>query len=587
MYKKETFQFSWLNLMKSILFLLDKNKKKYIFGVSVLSILFFYNLIPPLLLGKIVDFFITFEKGNDLNTFYFLTALLGGLYALVSFLRLTTKRFLSNITTDVLYGIRVKGFDKLIAQSLLEHKDENTGAKAQKIENGTNAFQSLNAMFNNRVYPAIITVIGMFVIFAVLSPVFIIFLVLYAAGFMTIVISFNKKLQQLHFEKNKATEEAQGSYIEGLGNILTIKSSGAEGSFKNSIAEKEEITRNYRYSIIKTANNMWKVHQVFNGLGIGVFLFFVGQGVVVGSISVGAIIIFYSYIQQLIGNANQILEIYTSLIDAKSTFGRMMPIFWNKKQGVKGDKEFPRDWQSINVKAGNFIYKKEEQDKYHTGVYNINLQINKSEKIGLAGVTGSGKSTIAKLLIGLYPFESGEYFIHNTAFSDLQSDEALKNISLVLQESEMFNFSLKDNITLMRKHNPVLFKKAVEIAQLDEVIKKLPDGIDTLIGEKGYHLSGGERQRVGIARTIYRNSQIIIFDEATSSLDSRTEQLIHDAIESNLKDKTLIFIAHRISTLKNVDKIYVFDKGKIVEQGKYLELLENQDSIFYKINKSK
>ncbi|MCK5459713.1 ABC transporter ATP-binding protein [Candidatus Parcubacteria bacterium] len=311
------------------------------------------------MLGKIVDFFTSFEKGDSLNTFYFLTALLGGLYALVSFLRLTTKKFLSNITIDVLYGIRVKGFDKLLAQSLLEHKDENTGAKVQKIENGTKAFQALNTMLNNRVYPAIITVIGMLIVFAVLSPVFIIFLILYVVGFFVIILNFNKKLQQLHFEKNKAMEKSSGSYIEGLGNILTIKSSGAEGSFKNSIAEKEEITRDYRYRIIKTSNNMWKVHQAFNGLGIGVFLFFVGRGVVLESITVGAIIIFYSYIQQLTRNAGQILEIYTNLIDAKSTFGRMMPIFWNKKQGVDGNTNFPKDWQSINIKGGNFTYKKE------------------------------------------------------------------------------------------------------------------------------------------------------------------------------------------------------------------------------------
>jgi ABC-type multidrug transport system fused ATPase/permease subunit len=587
MAKKETNSFSWFDLIKSMLFLLDKNKKRYIFWVTILVSLLFYNLVPPLLLGSIVDFFASFTKGDSLNTFYFLTALLGGLYALVSFLRLTTKRFLSNIITDVLYGIRVKGFDRLLAQSLLDHKDENTGAKAQKIENGTRAFELLNSMFKNRVYPAIITVVGMFIVFAVLSPIFIIFLALYVVGFFVIVINFNRKLQQLYFEKNKATEEAQGSYIEGLGNILTIKSSGAEGSFKNSIAEKERITKDYRYRITKTVNNMWKAHQAFNGLGIGVFLFFVGRGVVVGSITVGAIVVFYSYIQQLISRANQFLEIYTNLVDGKSAFERMMPIFWKKRQGVEGNEKFPENWQSMNIKDGCFVYRKEEQDKYHTGVYDINLQINKLGKIGFAGKTGSGKSTIAKLLIGLYPFDSGKYSIHDTEFSDIESDEVLKNVSLVLQESEMFNLSLKDNITLMHKHNSTLFSKAIRIAQLDEVIRKLPDGIDTLIGEKGYHLSGGERQRIGIARAIYRDSQIIIFDEATSSLDSKTEELIYNAIEEELKNKTLIFIAHRVTTLKSVDKIYVFDKGRIVEQGKYLELLEDQNSLFYKINKSK
>ncbi|MCK5211973.1 ABC transporter ATP-binding protein, partial [Candidatus Parcubacteria bacterium] len=437
--QKEIKKFSWFDLTKSIFFLLDKNRKKYFFWIGVLFVLFFYQLVPPLLLGKIIDFFTIYQKGDNLGIFYFLTVLLGGSYAVVSFLRLATKRILANITADVVYGVRVKGFDKLLAQSLLDHKDENTGAKAQKIENGTRAFQALNSMLNNRVYRAIAAVIGMIFIFAILSPIFIIFLVCYIIGFFIIVWRFNKKLQELNYKKNKATEKASGTYIEGLGNILTIKSSGAEGSFKNSIAKKEEITRDYRYRIIKTVNNMWKVHQAFNGLGIGVFLFFVGRGVMQGSITVGAIIIFYSYIQLLTNNANQFLEIYSELIDMKSMFGRMMPIFWRKRKSKEGYKNFPNNWQSMRIANGNFTYKKDEQDKFHTGVYDVNLQINSLEKIGFAGKTGSGKSTIVKLLIGLYPFDSGNYFINDTKFADIKSEEVLKNISLVLQESEMFN----------------------------------------------------------------------------------------------------------------------------------------------------
>ena len=583
--KEEKIQFSWLDLTRSIFFLMDKNKNKYLFFTGILLILFVYQLVPPLILGIIVDFFTVYEKGNSLNTFYYLTAFLGISYILVAFIRLSVKRILSNITTESIYNVRVKGFDKLLAQSLLEHKDENTGAKSQKIENGTRAFKELNSMFNNKVYIAIITIIGMILVFAVLSPIFIIFLICYVVGFFTILLLFNKKIQRLNYEKNIATEKASGSYIEGLGNILTIKSSGAERSFKDSSAKKEEITRDFRYKIIRTSNNMWKFHQALNGLGIGVFLFFVGRGVMLGSITVGAIVIFYTYIYKLIDSANRFLNIYAELIDAKTTLGRMMLIFWNKERDVRGNKNFPTDWKTMKIENANFTYKKEEQDKFRTGVYGIDFQINNLEKIGFAGKTGSGKSTLVKLLIGLYPFDSGKYLINNTKFTDIKNEEVLKNISLVLQESEMFNLSLKDNITLMHEYDSVLFKKVIKIAQLEDVIKKLPESLDTLIGEKGYYLSGGERQRVGIARAIYRDSQIIIFDEATSSLDSKTEKLIHDAIEKKLANKTLIFIAHRVSTLKNVDRIYVFDKGRIVEQGKYQELLQNKKSVFYKINK--
>jgi ABC-type multidrug transport system fused ATPase/permease subunit len=181
--------------------------------------------------------------------------------------------------------------------------------------------------------------------------------------------------------------------------------------------------------------------------------------------------------------------------------------------------------------------------------------------------------------------DSGEYLIGNEKFSNIKTEKLLKNVSIVLQESEMFNLSLKENITLMHRFDKELFKKAIRIAQLEEVIDKMPKGIKTFIGEKGYHLSGGERQRVGIARAIYRNTQIMIFDEATSSLDSRTEKLIQEGIEREMEQKTLIFIAHRITTLKNVDNIYVFKNGRIVEDGKYDELLGKKEGEFYKLFK--
>lgn len=583
MKKEEKIKFGWFDLIKSVWFILDDQKNKYVLWNVALIILLLYEVVPAFLLGKVVDFFTDYHGGN-LNTFYFLAGLLGGSYVIVSFLRLTTKRHLSDIVAKTIYNVRVRGFEKLLTFSLTEHKDENTGAKAQKIENGTNAFQSINSMLKAEIYVALSTTIGVVFVFAFLSPLFIVFLLFYFLSAIMIVRLFNRKLQLLSYEKSIATEQASGSYIEGLGNILTIKSSGAEDTFKNSISAREELTKNFRLKMNKASINLWQSHQALNGTSLGIFLFLIGWQVIRGEISVGEIIIFYSYIQQLIRGTNGVVDVYSNFIDAKATFGRMMPIFFNETKNHNGSKDFPIDWQGIVLQAVNFVYKKDERDEFHTGINNLDLKIEQFEKIGFAGKTGSGKSTLAKLLIGLYSFDSGKYEINGLNFYDIKNEEVLKNMSLVLQESEMFNLTLKDNITLMREFNKELFQKAISISQLSDVIKKLPQGIETLIGEKGYYLSGGERQRVGIARAIYRDSQIMIFDEATSSLDHRTERFIHEALEKELQNKTLIFVAHRVSTLKNADKIYVFDRGRVVESGKYEELLNNQESLFYKLN---
>ncbi len=333
--------------------------------------------------------------------------------------------------------------------------------------------------------------------------------------------------------------------------------------------------------------NQWAYFHILNSISSGLFLFLIGKGVVMGSVTVGLIVILFSYLERLITSASYIISIYQDFIEAKNGIARMMPIFWLKHKNRRGKKEFPLSWDSIKMKNVNFTYKKEEQDKFHTGVYNIDFKLKRNNKIGLVGKTGSGKSTLAKLLVGLYSVDAGEYLIGDYNFYDIKNDYALNNISIALQESEMFNFSLRDNVTLMHEHDSELFKKAIRIAQLDEVIQKLPQGINTPIGEKGYHLSGGERQRVGIARAIYKNAQIMIFDEATSSLDNKTELLIQEALENEMEKKTLIFIAHRITTLKNVDVVYVFKNGRIVECAKYKDLINDPKTEFHKLFKGK
>ena len=309
----------------------------------------------------------------------------------------------------------------------------------------------------------------------------------------------------------------------------------------------------------------------------------VGLDVVSQAITVGSVVMFYGYVERLRSNSGQILSIYEDIIGSKTAIARMMPIFWSEVRTHNGTKRFPKDWNKIEIKNGVFDYKQDKKDKDMIGVSNINVSIYRGEKIGIVGKSGCGKSTLAKILLGLIELNSGKYEIDEKNFYDIKEESTLNNIALVLQETEMFNLSLKENVTMVKKVDPEMYEKAIQLSQLSEVIEKLPQGEDTLIGEKGYHLSGGERQRVGIARAICKNSQVIIFDEATSSLDSNTEKLIQYALENNLSKKTVVTIAHRVSTLKNVDKIYVMDGGKIVEQGRYQTLLKDRRSIFSQI----
>lgn len=583
MHEEEKIKFSWLDLVKSVWFLLDKNKGKFAFWTAVLTIINFYVIVPPLILGKIVDFFVGYQKGGSITTFFLLAIGLGASSAVVAFIRLSTKQLLGNIRSDVVYSTKVKGFENLLNFSLRWHDEENTGAKVQRIENGIFAYRNLSQIMNNQLIGAVTTFVGIISVFAFLNAKYIIFFILYVIVFAFIIRFFYSRIYKANEEYNKSLEKAGGSFVEGLSNILTIKTLGAGEYFKTHIANKEELARKHEYLIRYLGISMWRTFQVFNGICFGLFLSLVGLGVINGEVSTGSIIIFFGYFVSLRDSASEILEVYEQLIGAKTAIGRMMPIVRSEEDDSRGKLNFPGSWKKIQFMNANFSYRQEETDKI-LNLHNINIKIDKNQKIGVVGKTGSGKSTLSKILVGLYRLNSGEYKIGNTNFHDISKNQISKKMSLVLQDSEMFNLSLKDNITLLRRVNRDLLLKAIKVSQLEEVIQKLPDGLDTLIGEKGYHLSGGERQRVGIARAICRNPEIFIFDEATSSLDSKTEALVHGAIEKELKDKTLIIIAHRITTLKNVDTIYVMKEGRVVEQGSYDELFANRNSEFNRIH---
>lgn len=472
----------------------------------------------------------------------------------------------------------MKGFEILAAESLLNSKDETTGEKTQKIQNGTVSFNDFFHLLTNNIFSFSASLIGIISVFIFLSPVFAAFFVIYFCVFFIILNIFYKKISNLSAERNKALEQASGMYVEGLSNILVLKASGSEKAFQSRIITKENITKEFKNKIVSVANNQWKTFQVWNGMGMGIFLLLVGRGIITGSLTIAEIVIFFSYLEKLITAADNFMSIYSGFIESKAGIERLMDIFHKDISQKGGDLLFPEKWEKILIKNGSFSY-----ENRNSGIDKVNFEIQNGQQIGIAGETGSGKSTIAKVLLGLYSLNSGKYFIDNIDFYKIKSEEIKKSISIVLQETEMFSLSIEENITLLRKINPEIFEKAVRTAELEELIEKLPQGLSTLIGEKGYRLSGGERQRIGIARALCAESQILILDEATSSLDGKTERLIYEHLEKEFPNKTIIIIAHRVNTLNNTDKIYIFHNGQIAEEGNFKELQMNSNSFFNRI----
>ena len=225
----------------------------------------------------------------------------------------------------------------------------------------------------------------------------------------------------------------------------------------------------------------------------------------------------------------------------------------------------------IQISKLNFSYSNSSKNI----LSNINLDINKGEKIAFVGTSGSGKTTLTNLLLKFYDFNDGDIKIDNKSYNKIHTKSIRNLIGLVTQEPILFNDTIKNNIIYGQEHiSDDKIIQAAKIAKIDEYVSSLDKKYDTLIGERGSLLSGGQKQRLSIARAIIKNPPILVFDEATSSLDSESEKKVQEAIDNLVKDRTVIMIAHRLTTIKNVDRIIVLKDGEIKEMGSHNELIE-------------
>ncbi len=566
--------FSWIDVPKTIWMFLDRDKGKFVFFNILLFMVFFYELVPPFIVGKVVDFFTHYHSGDSLQLFYFYLLFLAVSYALIALIRLYSKNVMSKTGIAVRSRAKIKGFGRLMDASIEWHMEESTGNKVQRILTGSQGLFELIKIGSGNVYLIITNFVGVSLFFLFTNWVFFLFSIVYTLIFCIILFSFNKKMEALGLAYDQALEKSSGSYVEGTSNILSIKAVGAEKRLHSRFEAQEMSVKEFQFALADTNNKKWRFFQIWNGCAYGILLFLIGQQVMAGAISVGLILVLYTYFNKLRDAANDTNDIGTALIGFKVDVGRMMPIFREKPIVRSGDKLFPKDWDAITIKDADFFYSNGQK-----GLSKFDLVIPRGARIGVAGVSGSGKSTLVKIMLGLYELKSGQFRIGDTDFYDISHEEVTNNIAVVLQETELFNLSLRENITMMRDFDQELFNHAVDVADLKEVIARLPEGLDTVIGERGYSLSGGERQRIGIARAIYKDCPIILLDEATSALDSRTEKNIVDRLLGNsAEDKTFIIIAHRLSTLRNADEIIVIDRGTIAEQGRFGQLIKRRNS---------
>lgn len=236
---------------------------------------------------------------------------------------------------------------------------------------------------------------------------------------------------------------------------------------------------------------------------------------------------------------------------------------------------------SAKVENVSFSYQRTEpgtteMDNDNLVLKDVNLEIAAGEKVALVGASGGGKTTLVQVILGLYAPQRGQLYFDGIPVTEIGLDVVRENVATVLQHPALFNDTVRVNLAMGQLFSDEQLYQALEIAQLRETVEAMPQKLDTVIGKQGVRLSGGQRQRLAIARMVLLNPKVVILDEATSALDTETESKLHSALNRFLSSKTTIIIAHRLSAVKQADRVYVFDDGHIIEQGVHEELLKNE-----------
>ena len=565
----------WQNIKRLLPYIWDfKGRVMIALACLVLSKLAIVGM--PLVLKEIVD---TLDM-NTSNVVQNTVAIPLTLLLAYGVLRLTASLFnemrdavFARVRYHAMRNISQRVLKHLYSLSLSYHLDRKTGGITRDLERGTN---SLSSILNYLVFNIIPTAAEFSLVAVILlgqyEPRFAI------VTFVTVIcyIGFTLAVTnwRMHFRHtmNRLESQANGYAVDGMLNYETVKYFTNE---QFEIAHYDETLDEWEKAAVKSQNSMSLLNfgqGAVIAVGVTLMMIYAAQGVADGSMTLGDLVLVNALMLQLFLPLNFLGIIYRALKYSLADMDMMLKLL-DTRQTVQ-DRPDAGALQVVEAEVRfehvSFSYNEDRQI-----LDDVSLVIPKGHKVAVVGPSGAGKSTLARLLFRFYDTTAGRICIDGQDISAVSQQSLRENIGIVPQDTVLFNDSIEHNIRYAKldaSHDEVV--AAAKMANIHDFIDSLPDGYETVVGERGLKLSGGEKQRIAIARVILKNPKIIVFDEATSSLDSHSEKLILESLKQVAEKHTALVIAHRLSTIVDADNIIVLDKGKVVEQGTHQQLLE-------------
>lgn len=559
-----------MKLFKEVLI---KNKKMIMFYVLIGIVINFLDLYGVTYYQKILDAF-------QYKTLTVMPLVIYGVLLIVSTILGYLENYPEQQVKNKLYlDFKLQSLKKMKSIDYLEYQKIGTGKLAQKVEDGASASRDVMVDFWLKLFRWLIptAIFSLLFIYRVKNE----YVLFVLAGYILVIIISNLLLRKLYSLKEKILinqESLNKHLIRGFMELVVFRTNKKYDS-------EIQVTKDGIKNIVDAKTKIKLVHEMFfSAFALIVHILQVlvlAYAVFKSNLSVGAVVTIIA----LLGKAYEPIAIFNvEYVDYKLN-----------KITVKKYIDFLDLKDDIALNTGKIINKINGEIEFKDVYYaydnekniidNLSLKIKSNSSVALVGESGSGKSTIIKLIMGLVKYKKGSILIDGNELSELNLNSFYDKVTYISQEAPIFDGTLKENLVFDKKVSDKEILEALEMVCLDKYYKKLENGLETELGEKGIRMSGGERQRVALARLLFDDSKIIILDEATSAMDNITEKRVIENVIKKLKNKTLIIIAHRLETIKDVDLIYVLSDGIIKEKGTYNDLLK-QKGYFSKLYKS-
>lgn len=485
-------------------------------------------------------------------------------------------RYKSLATRYAETGLRRALVRKLQQLSISYHKETQSGRLQSKIMRDVEAVETLSTqMFLSILNIALNIAIALIVTINKSLVVFIFFLLTTPIAAATMVF-FRNVMKKRNNEFRKEMEETSARVMEMVELIPVTRAHALEEEEVQKMSGQlfAVAEKGYRLDVIQSLFGSvgWAIFQIFQVVCLG----FTGFLAIKGTVMPGDITLYQSYFATIVSQVSSLMSLIPTIAKGIESVNSIGEVLLEDDIEQNEGKEIIKDiYGEFDFKDVTFRYNNIDRPVLH----NLNLHVDKGETIALVGESGAGKSTILNLVIGFNQVNSGEVLIDGHNMKDIDLRSYRKHLAVVPQTSILFSGTIRDNITYgVDNVDEATLDEIVKAANLTDLINSLPDGLDTMVGEHGGKLSGGQRQRISIARALIRNPKVIVLDEATSALDSISEKLIQEALNNLTKDRTTFIVAHRLSTIKDADKIAVIADGHCVEYGTYDELMNLKGS---------